>query len=407
MLSLDDAKQRILDNLSPVNESQTIRLEDALNRILYADIISPINIPPECNSAMDGYAFNYADYNKDGSTKLLDQGTITAGTSYSKPLGSNECIRIMTGANLPNGADTVVPIEDVIVESGYVRIHSAVAKNQFVRQIGEDIKQAAKVLTKNHRLRAADLGVLASLGIANVESFKQLNVAIISTGDELQTLDKPITNTQIYNSNYYSLSALLRQLNINVIDAGIIPDNKTLIEKAFLENAEKADAIITCGGVSVGDADFTKQVLEKRGEVEFWKIKMRPGKPFAFGKINATPIFGLPGNPVSAIVTFHLLVQPALQNLQGETQQRPVTILSAQVQHDIKKGKGRTHFMRGHVTTNTNNQLIVSAFKNQNSNVLSSMIHANCFVIVPADTTFVAKGDFVSIQLFSDFSVSA
>ncbi len=399
-LSLEQASVRILDQADAVKDTQRLGLREALNHVLAENVRSPINVPSYANSAMDGYAVRSNDLPDDGAHTLQLVGTSWAGTPFDGELDSGQCVRIMTGAKMPSGTDTVIMQEQVQRNDTQITIGNGHMCGENVRYPGDDIKKDSVVLTAGKRLTPADLGVVASLGIPELTTFRPLKVAFFSTGDELKPVGEPLAEGQIYDSNRYTLHGMLTRLGVSFVDLGIIPDQPEAVEQAFLTAADQADVVITTGGVSVGDADYVKATLEKLGLVDFWKISMKPGKPLAFGRIKQAAFFGLPGNPVSVMATFYQLVQPALRKMTGETNVEVIT-LSVPTTSTLKKRPGRTDFQRGILHYNDNGELVVSTTGMQGSHVLSSMSEGNCFIVLPAESGSVEAGSPVTVQPFS------
>src|SRR6185295_15721254 len=357
-----------------------------------------INVPGHDNSAMDGYAVRFSDLKDD--TVLRQIGTAFAGKPFQGAVGAGECVRVMTGAVMPQGTDTVVVQEVCRAEQDAISIPAGQKSGQNVRAAGEDLKSGVAVLQPGHPVRAADLGLIASLGIANVKVMRRLRVAFFSTGDELVSIGTPLAQGQVYDSNRYTLHGMLAGLGVEIIDMGVVRDDPQLLEAAFREAAAKADAIITTGGVSVGEADFVKQLMAKLGEVLFWKIAMRPGRPMAFGRIGKAMLFGLPGNPVAVMVTFHQFVRDALLVLGGQTQGLDVPLLKAISATGLRKVPGRTEYQRG-ILFRDGADWKVRATGQQGSGVLRSMSEANCFIVLEHERGKVEAGELVSVQLLA------
>jgi len=400
LLPFEQALTSMLTLIKSIDEIEAIQLEGALDRVLGQDIISPVNVPPCNNSAMDGYAF--AQSSIEGKTSLTLVGRSMAGSPYTGKCNSGECVRIMTGAQIPSDCDSVEMQENCSAEGDNIQLQQSVKHGNHVRYAGEDIELNQVVFKQGRLLSAADLGVLASLGIDKINVFRRLNVAVLSTGDELKLASEPLSSGDIYESNSCFIGSILRRLNVNVINLGIIPDDLQSIEQAFIKADEVADAVISSGGVSVGDADFTKEVLDKLGDIAFWKIAMKPGKPFAFGKLANSYFFGLPGNPVSALVTAHQLMIPALLKMQSVSYKKPL-LLKARVLGRLKKSPGRLDFQRGVISTNAGGELEVSSTGSQGSGVLTSIASANCYIVLSAEQGSVASGDYVNVQLFDKY----
>ncbi len=398
-LSVEAALDRIAHELKPVTAYEQVPIRSALGRILAEDIQSQCNVPPYCNSAMDGYALKNEDLPQQGQATLIVVGTAFAGKPFVGEINSGECIRIFTGAVLPKDTDTVIMQEHVEVKNQRIIVGEGHKIAQNVRNAGEDIAIGQLVLEQGKQLVPADIGLLASLGSPEIKVKRRLRVAFFSTGDELRPSGTSLEPGQIYDSNRYTLHSVLTRLGVDIIDMGIVPDIKEQIEQTFLLAAEQSDAIITSGGVSVGDADYVVEILQKIGAINFWKIAMRPGRPLTFGKVQQATFFGLPGNPVSAMVTFYQFVQPALRRLMGQTKitstRVKVTCTSA-----LKKKLGRMEFQRGVLRYSEQGDLTVTSTGHQGSGILSSMSQANCFIILPADCGNVDAGSEVLVEPF-------
>ncbi|TXI44382.1 gephyrin-like molybdotransferase Glp [Methylophilus sp.] len=393
-MSVTQARQYIQQFLSPVQDTETIGIKQALGRTLAVAVTSGMNVPGHNNSAMDGFAFRHAE----ATQPLKIVGTAFAGNPFSGELPTGACVKIMTGAVIPPGVDTVVMQEHTATENGKVTLLKTPAVGANIRLTGEDIALGQSVLLRGHQIQAADMGLLASLGIAEIQVYRRLKVAFFSTGDELVSVGQPLQTGQIYDSNRYSLWGMLQALGTDVHDLGNVADNPAALEKTLLDAAAAHDVVITSGGVSVGEADFMKQLLAKHGQVLFWKINMKPGRPLAYGKIGQSHYFGLPGNPVSTMVTFYQFVQAALKSLMGVSAlTQPafrVECVSA-----IKKAAGRTEFQRG-ILFKDGEHWKVKTTGEQGSGILSSMSQANCFIVLDESTTALAAGSMVEVQPF-------
>lgn len=398
LLTVEQAQARAMDLATPVSQSETLAIRDALGRVLAEAIVSPLNVPAYANSAMDGYALIAADLPATGEASLKVIGTAYAGNPFAGAAKRGECVRIMTGAKMPEGTDTVIMQEHAQRQDDSITIEPGHRAGQNVRHPGEDIATGAEVLAAGQRIGPAELGLLASLGIAQVNARRRLRVAFFSTGDELRPVGTPLEEGQIYDSNRYTLHGMLTQLGVEIIDMGVIRDDPDAVEAAFHDAANQADAVITSGGVSVGEADFVKATLDKLGQVDFWRVAMKPGKPLALGKLRQALFFGLPGNPVSVMATFYLFAMPALRKMMGETPIPPITV-NAITRQPLKKRPGRVDFQRG-VLSNDNGQLLVDAAGMQASHILSGMSRANCFIVLPAETSNIEAGSEVRVLPF-------
>jgi len=423
-LSADDVLRFLSRLVAPVQDTVELGLFEALGRVLAADVVSPFDVPPHDNSAMDGYAFDSAQLTASELLTLEVVGTALAGKAWQGAVGAGQCVKIMTGAIMPAGLDTVVP-QELAQASGDGRIAIAPkllqgGDNRRLR--GEDLMQGRVALSKGELLTPARLGLAASLGLKTVSTWRPLRVAYFSTGDEILSLGEPPREGAVYDSNRYTVFGMLRRLGCEVIDLGVVRDDPALLEAAFTSAAAQADAIITSGGVSVGEADYTKAMMQKLGDVAFWKVAMRPGRPMAVGRIlpiksatsplaagasssqnNSNPtgaiLFGLPGNPVAVMVTFLAFVRPALLQMMGSTAPTP-PLLRARSLEAMRKKAGRTEYQRGSVSTAADGSLQVRTTGNQGSGVLSSMAGANGLIVLHHAQGNVAMGESVDVMMF-------
>ncbi|HDZ9143938.1 bifunctional molybdopterin-guanine dinucleotide biosynthesis adaptor protein MobB/molybdopterin molybdotransferase MoeA [Vibrio cholerae] len=393
-LSVEQGREKILSLISPLAETESVAIQECYQRVLAREVFSPINVPAYRNSAMDGYALRGDDLERDSYRVVAE---VLAGSHYPKTVAFGEAVKIMTGAPMPHGADTVVMREQATQNGELVSFAGAKIKaGQNVRQAGEDLAQGQAVFSTGQRLLSPEMGMLASLGFAHADVFRSLKVAIFSTGDEVQAPGGDIEPNSIFDSNRFTLTGLLKQLGCQVIDLGIIEDDEAKMMQVLEQAAKQADVVITSGGVSVGDADFIKSALEKLGQIDFWRINMRPGRPLAFGQIAGKPFFGLPGNPVAVMVSFINFVEPALRKMQGEQGWQPLKV-NAIALEDLRSRQGRTEFSRGVYAFNTQGQLTVRTTGKQGSGILRSMSEANCLIeIAPAIDT-VKVGESVTI----------
>lgn len=394
-LQVEQAQQRILEAIQPLTETETLPLRQALGRILAHAILAPLNVPPFINSAMDGYAIRHADL---AQQPLRVIGASFAGRAFQGEIKAGECVRIMTGAVVPDGADSIAIQENVQRDADLIHIQGEVKRSEHLRYAGDDIKQGELLLDKGRRLNAADLGLLASQGIAQVAVLRRPRVAFCSTGDELKSLGETLQAGEIYDSNRYTLHALLQKLEVDIIDLGVVPDTPEAVDAVFQQACQQADIFITSGGVSVGEADYIAETLKRLGQVNFWKIAVKPGKPLAFGKIGNCQFFGLPGNPVSVMATFLLFVRPAILRLRGDTIPA-LPEYSAICETPIKKAVGRKDYQRG-ICWNEQGQWRVRTTGDQGSHILRSMSQANCFIVVPLESGNLPAGSTVSIIPF-------
>jgi molybdopterin molybdotransferase len=399
-LPVERARALIREFLAPVTAVERVHIRAALGRVLAADVLSPIDVPGHDNSAMDGWAVRFADLDPAGTT-LRRVGESFAGKPFAGALGRGEAVRIFTGGVMPPGADTVVMQERASVTADGVRIAAGAVSRagQNRRFAGEDVKRGTTVLRAGHPVRPAEIGVLASLGIAEATVYRRLRVAFFSTGDELRAIGETLGAGEVYDSNRYTLYGMLTRLGCDVLDMGVVPDVPQALEQAFVTSAGAADVVITSGGVSVGEADYVRDLLGKLGEVLFWKIAMKPGRPLAYGRIGSAHFFGLPGNPVAVMVTFYNFVRDALLTLQGRSDVAPMPAFKATLANPIRKAPGRTEFQRGILTANGTGGYSVRTTGEQGSGILSSMAQANCFIVLPVDAGNLEPGTPVDVQV--------
>ena len=424
-LRATDVNEFLARLVEPVTQTESVGIFEALDRVLAQDVISPISVPPHDNSAMDGFAFDGAQLQPDAPLQLNIVGTAFAGKAWQGLVAAGECVKIMTGAIMPAGLDTVVPQEFTTITDTTVTIPPRLLQpGDNRRKLGEDLLAGQPALTKGARITPAACGLLASLGIATVPVFRRLKVAYFSTGDEILNLGEPPREGAVYDSNRYTVFGLLTRMGCEVIDLGVVRDDPALLEAAFTQAAAQADAIITSGGVSVGEADFTKTMMKQLGDVAFWRIAMRPGRPMAVGRISGIKmassqrgmvtdsyqidsinigrpaiLFGLPGNPVAVMVTFLAFVRPALLRLMGCTA-APPPLLKARSAEAIRKKPGRTEYQRGTVSTAPDGTLSVRTTGSQGSGVLRSMVQGNGLIVLHHDQGNVAAGDAVDVMMF-------
>ncbi len=399
LLSVAEAKQRIMDLASPLSGRERLGIRAALGRVLAEDIVSPINVPPHDNSAMDGYAVMASDLPDDGERTLQIVGSAFAGRPSTTILQSGQCIRIMTGAVLPLNADTVIAQELVRANGTQIVVTAGHRCGQDVRRAGEDVRADDVVLGAGTQIAPAELGLLASLGVAEVTVLRRLRVAFFSTGDELRGTAETLGPGEIHDSNRYSIHGMLARLDIESLDMGVIRDRRDDVRKAIREASALADVVISSGGVSVGEADYIKETLEELGEIQFWRMAMKPGKPLAVGRIARTLFFGLPGNPVSVMATFYQFVQPALRHMQGHRHETGL-LLRVPTITALHKEPGRLEYQRGILERDSDGRLVVRTTGLQDSHVLTSMSRANCFIILPAESSGASAGEAVEVQPF-------
>lgn len=400
-LSVERARAQILSDVAPVKEVETLALRSALGRVLSRDIVSPIDVPGHTNAAVDGYALRAAELPANGDKSFRIVGTAWAGRPYRDAIAPGECVRVMTGAPMPTGTDVVVLLEQARADGELVSIGTDRDSARNVRAAGEDLKAGQLALAAGTRLTPAELGLIASLGIGEVSVHRRPRVAFFSTGDELRSLGEPLGDGKIYDSNRYTIFGMLSALGVDVVDLGVVRDERDAVEAACRRAMSTADALITSGGVSVGEADYVKQTIAALGTLSFWQVAMRPGRPFAYGRIGNAAFFGLPGNPVAVMVTFYQFVKPALRRLMGERAPSLPVTFRARSLSPLKTRLGRTEFIRGVVTQDANGELTVRSTGSQGSGILSSMSAANCFIVLPPECGDAEPGAMVDVQLFT------
>jgi len=403
-LSVSQVHAFLNELVHPLDTSEDVDcpVANALGCVLAQDAISPLDVPPQDNSAMDGFAFAFKDQPQVATqaTQLRVVGTALAGKAWSGTVGPGECLKIMTGAILPEGLDTVVPQEMIELGESTITIPAGRFKAGDNRRLkGEDIEKGKTALKKGQRIAPAALGLIASLGLPTVRVKRKLRVAYFSTGSEILSLGEPVRGGTVYDSNRYTVMGMLTRLGCDVIDMGVVIDDPVLLRQAFVNASQQADAVITSGGVSVGEADFTKAMMRELGDVAFWKIAMRPGRPMAVGRMGSSILFGLPGNPVAVMVTFLAFVRPALLRMMGSTETAP-PYLKAKSLEVMQKKPGRTEYQRGLVSVDTNGQLQVQTTGNQGSGVLSSMVMGNGLIVLHHNQGNVAVGEAVDVMMF-------
>ncbi|MCF9447060.1 bifunctional molybdopterin-guanine dinucleotide biosynthesis adaptor protein MobB/molybdopterin molybdotransferase MoeA [Vibrio parahaemolyticus] len=393
-LSVVQGQEKILSLVNTVSEIEACKIENAYGRVLAEDIISPVNVPQYTNSAMDGYAIRSDDVDRDSYQIVAE---VMAGHAYDQPLEVGQAVKIMTGAPTPRNGDTVVMREQASQEGDKVTFNGANIKaGQNVRQAGEDLAIGSDVFTVGTRLASPEMGMIASLGFGEANVFRKLKVAVFSTGDEVQAPGTEQKANSIYDSNRFTIMGILEKLGCEILDFGILEDNEQLMIEALENASAQADVVMTSGGVSVGDADYIKLALDKLGQIDFWRINMRPGRPLAFGQINNKPFFGLPGNPVAVMVSFINFVEPALRKMQGEQGWKPLKV-NAIATENLRSRQGRTEFSRGIYELDDTGRLTVRTTGKQGSGILRSMSEANCLIEISPAIDTVKAGESVTI----------
>ncbi|MDF4514703.1 bifunctional molybdopterin-guanine dinucleotide biosynthesis adaptor protein MobB/molybdopterin molybdotransferase MoeA [Vibrio parahaemolyticus] len=393
-LSVVQGQEKILSLVNTVSEIEACKIENAYGRVLAEDIISPVNVPQYTNSAMDGYAIRSDDVDRDSYQVVAE---VMAGHAYDQPLQVGQAVKIMTGAPTPLNGDTVVMREQASQEGDKVTFNGAHIKaGQNVRQASEDLAIGSDVFTAGTRLASPEMGMIASLGFGEANVFRKLKVAVFSTGDEVQAPGTEQKANSIYDSNRFTIMGMLEKLGCEILDFGILEDNEQLMIEALENASAQADVVMTSGGVSVGDADYIKLALDKLGQIDFWRINMRPGRPLAFGQINNKPFFGLPGNPVAVMVSFINFVEPALRKMQGEQGWKPLKV-NAIATENLRSRQGRTEFSRGIYELDNTGRLTVRTTGKQGSGILRSMSEANCLIEISPAIDTVKAGESVTI----------
>ena len=398
-----DARAHILAACTQVAGTQRVPLRDALGRVLAADVISPVSVPPHDNSAMDGYAVRHADLSADGDTRLAVVGQAFAGHGWAGEVAAGQAVRIMTGAVMPAGADTIVIQESARLDGDTVIVPPGQKTGQHRRRAGEDLRAGEPALRAGRLLRPADIGLAASLGIPELTVRRRVRVGVLSTGDEVMSIGDAPREGGIYDSNRYTLTGMLTRLGCEVVDLGVARDTREALSAALESAVGEVDALITSGGVSVGEADFVREILASLGEVTFWKIAMKPGRPMAFGKLGrgerSTLLFGLPGNPVATMVTFHFFARDALLTLMGVSPVAAPIHFAALSDTAMKKQPGRTEYQRG-ILELRDGRWHVAVTGAQGSGILRSMCDAHCIIVLGDDCGNVAVGDAVNVIPF-------
>jgi len=395
-----EALARIEAAARPLGGCEEVALGEALGRCLAATVHAPADVPGHRNSAVDGFALRGAELPERGERRFRVLGTAFAGAPFAGEVTPGSTVRVMTGAVMPAGADTVVMQEEVRLEGDSALIGPGHRVGQNVREAGEDLRRGAPVLADGHRIGPAELGLLASLGMATVRVHRRVRVAFFSTGDEIRSLGEPLAAGEIYDSNRYTLHGMLARLGCERLDMGVVRDDPAAFRAAFAEAAAMADVVITSGGASTGEADYVAETLAALGQIGLWRIAIRPGKPLAFGRVGEALYFGLPGNPVAVMVTFYQFCQPALRRLAGERDPRPTPPLEATCTVALRKRRGRTEYYRAVLERDAEGRLTVRSTGRPGSALLHTMSDANCFIVLPAERGPVEPGERVEVQPF-------
>ena len=395
-LSLEEALAKALDAAYAIDDVEQVSIFEANNRILAHDLVATLDVPPWDNSAMDGYAVNVEDLS--GSNELEVQGIITAGMEADTPLQKGKAFKIMTGAPIPNNANAVVMVENTSECNGNVEIDKRPIAHENIRKKANDIGCGDTLVHKGTRLRAEHLMLLSSQGKCKIDVFRKLRVGVVATGSELAAPGESRAATQIFESNRVGIASILQNENVELIDFGIVEDNEVSLRELFIKASKRVDVMVSSGGVSVGDADYVKDIIAELGSIDFWKVAVKPGKPFALGKINNTLFCGLPGNPVSSFVTAKLLVVPVIKKMQGEAKPHEPLFINATITTPLKRRAGRRDFQRATMAKNVQSEWEVTPFKSQSSGVMTSITSANCLMIVPEEVSELKEGDTVQVM---------
>jgi molybdopterin molybdotransferase len=399
-ISADEATRRILDAVRPVSQVETVAVRDALGRVIATDVKSRVQVPNHTNSAMDGYALRGEDLPADGSREFQVIGTAFAGAPFRGSVESGQCVRIMTGAVMPSGTDSVVMQERVTLRDDRVVVGSREKVGANVRAAGEDLEPGDVAIAAGTRVGPSHLGLAASLGFSELQVFRRPRVAFFSNGDELRSVGEPIGLGELYDSNRYTLYGMLLEAGVEMVDLGIVRDDPGAIRQVFRDAADCADIVVTSAGASVGEADYVKETLEELGAVGFWKVAIKPGRPLSFGSVGNSLFFGLPGNPVSVMVTFELFVRAALRKLAGEKDSVHLKLMVPTVTV-LRKRPGRKEYQRGILQLDGDGRTVVRTTGEQGSGILHSMSVANCYIILPDDSAGADAGDLVEVQPFA------
>jgi molybdopterin molybdotransferase len=400
LLRVDEALAEIRERITAVAEPETVGLNDALGRVLLADVVSGIDVPQHGNSAVDGYAVFFDDLNREGETTLPVTGRVAAGHALDRPARRGEAIRIFTGAPMPDGPDTVMMQEDCREDGGQVTIKPGIARGANQRAAGEDVKAGSTVLRAGQRLRPQDLGQAAAVGRNTLEVARPLKVGVVSTGDELCEPGGPLRDGGIYDSNRFTVQGLLRQLGCRVYDLGILPDDREAVTDALADAAERLDLVVTSGGVSVGEEDHVKQAVQSLGQLHTWRLAIKPGRPIALGQIGRVPFVGLPGNPVAVVVTFVTIVRPLVLRMLGGRVEKP-HLFKVKAGFDHKKKRERREWVRVRLVAQAG-ELRVDKYPSQGAGVLSSIVESDGLVELPEEMTQLEAGTLVDFLPFSE-----